>query len=95
MSDWKRSEGKAGLFKHTAGKWSGDPDDRGNSIEDFGSDILHCWLICKVKRLVPCLHWKSCSLICLNALAGWPSLADNVKCLELNGVWSSEKLICA
>ncbi|XP_042502023.1 calreticulin-3 isoform X2 [Macadamia integrifolia] len=28
-SDWKRSEGKAGYFKHTAGKWSGDPDDRG------------------------------------------------------------------
>ncbi|WJZ88198.1 hypothetical protein VitviT2T_007523 [Vitis vinifera] len=29
VSDWKRSEGKAGLFKHTAGKWSGDPDDKG------------------------------------------------------------------
>ncbi|CAI0438937.1 unnamed protein product [Linum tenue] len=28
-SDWKRSEGKAGTFKHTAGKWSGDPDDKG------------------------------------------------------------------
>ncbi|XP_043723470.1 calreticulin-3 isoform X4 [Telopea speciosissima] len=28
-SDWKRSEGKAGYFKHTAGKWSGDPDDKG------------------------------------------------------------------
>lgn len=28
-SDWKRSEGKAGNFKHTAGKWSGDPDDKG------------------------------------------------------------------
>ncbi|KAK3024795.1 hypothetical protein RJ639_044105, partial [Escallonia herrerae] len=28
-SDWKRSEGKAGSFKHTAGKWSGDPDDKG------------------------------------------------------------------
>jgi calreticulin len=28
-SDWKRSEGKAGSFKHTAGKYSGDPDDKG------------------------------------------------------------------
>ncbi|KAG6487723.1 hypothetical protein ZIOFF_056320 [Zingiber officinale] len=28
-SDWKRSEGKAGVFKHTAGKWPGDPDDKG------------------------------------------------------------------
>ncbi|XP_052155689.1 calreticulin-3-like [Oryza glaberrima] len=28
-SDWKRSEGKAGTFKHTAGSYSGDPDDRG------------------------------------------------------------------
>lgn len=30
-SDWKRSEGKAGSFKHTAGKWAGDPDDKGAS----------------------------------------------------------------
>ena len=29
-SDWKSSEGKAGSFKHTAGKWAGDPDDKGN-----------------------------------------------------------------
>ncbi|KAI3836292.1 hypothetical protein MKX03_031576 [Papaver bracteatum] len=28
-SDWKRSEGKAGSWKHTAGTWSGDPDDKG------------------------------------------------------------------
>ncbi|CAL9135991.1 unnamed protein product [Musa acuminata var. zebrina] len=28
-SDWKRSEGKAGYFKHTSGKWPGDPDDKG------------------------------------------------------------------
>ncbi|RYR60900.1 hypothetical protein Ahy_A04g017985 isoform B [Arachis hypogaea] len=28
-SDWKKSEGKAGSFKHTAGEWSGDPDDKG------------------------------------------------------------------
>ena len=30
LSDWKRSEGKAGTFKHTAGKWAADPDDKGN-----------------------------------------------------------------
>ncbi|KAF0925326.1 hypothetical protein E2562_016018 [Oryza meyeriana var. granulata] len=28
-SDWKRSEGKAGTFKHTAGSYSGDTDDKG------------------------------------------------------------------
>uniref|UniRef100_A0A0D6R337 Calreticulin n=1 Tax=Araucaria cunninghamii TaxID=56994 RepID=A0A0D6R337_ARACU len=28
-SDWKRGEGKAGSFKHSAGKWAGDPDDKG------------------------------------------------------------------
>ncbi|KAK2994493.1 hypothetical protein RJ640_026731 [Escallonia rubra] len=28
VSDWKRVEGKAGTFKHTAGKWSADPDDK-------------------------------------------------------------------
>ncbi|KAK1314246.1 Calreticulin-3 [Acorus calamus] len=28
-SEWKRSEGKAGSFKHTAGKWAGDLDDKG------------------------------------------------------------------
>ncbi|KAK1390578.1 hypothetical protein POM88_018756 [Heracleum sosnowskyi] len=31
-SDWKRSEGKAGNFKHTAGKWSGDPDDKDSLV---------------------------------------------------------------
>ncbi|KAL9234864.1 hypothetical protein vseg_009682 [Gypsophila vaccaria] len=29
VSDWKRTEGKAGSFKHTAGSWAGDPDDKG------------------------------------------------------------------
>ncbi|VFQ72477.1 unnamed protein product [Cuscuta campestris] len=29
LSDWKRREGKAGTFKHTSGKWPGDPDDKG------------------------------------------------------------------
>ncbi|KAI0491305.1 hypothetical protein KFK09_025565 [Dendrobium nobile] len=28
-SDWKKSEGKAGYFKHTSGNWAGDPDDKG------------------------------------------------------------------
>lgn len=31
-SDWKKSEGKAGTFKHTAGSYSGDPDDRGEGL---------------------------------------------------------------
>lgn len=35
ISDWKRSEGKAGTFKHTAGKWHGDPDDKGT--------VSNCW----------------------------------------------------
>ncbi|GLT58233.1 hypothetical protein SLA2020_311440 [Shorea laevis] len=29
LSDWKRSEGKAGTFKYTAGRWAADPDDKG------------------------------------------------------------------
>ncbi|KAE8792249.1 Calreticulin-3 [Hordeum vulgare] len=35
-SNWKRSEGKAGTFKHTEGKYSGDPDDKGiqTTIDD-------------------------------------------------------------
>ncbi|KAH7415353.1 hypothetical protein KP509_14G039100 [Ceratopteris richardii] len=28
-SDWKKSEGAAGGWIHTAGKWHGDPDDKG------------------------------------------------------------------
>ncbi|KAG6738591.1 hypothetical protein POTOM_058211 [Populus tomentosa] len=28
-SDWKRTEGLAGSFKHKAGRWPGDPDDKG------------------------------------------------------------------
>lgn len=31
-SDWKKNEGKAGSFKHTAGSWSGDPDDKGKTF---------------------------------------------------------------
>jgi len=26
----KSSEGKVGSFKHTTGKWAGDPDDKGS-----------------------------------------------------------------
>lgn len=37
-SDWKISEGKSGSFKHTAGTWAGDPDDKGLT---FGS--LHLY----------------------------------------------------
>lgn len=35
MSDWKRSEGKAGAFKYTAGKWAADPDDKGDYFVFF------------------------------------------------------------
>ncbi|XP_054815046.1 calreticulin-3 isoform X2 [Prosopis cineraria] len=45
LSDWKRSEGKAGTFKHTAGKWSGDPDDKG--IQTF-SDAKHFAISAKI-----------------------------------------------
>ncbi|KAL8128656.1 hypothetical protein V2J09_017811 [Rumex salicifolius] len=27
-SDWKSNKGKAGYFKHKAGKWAGDPEDK-------------------------------------------------------------------
>ncbi|KAK2658190.1 hypothetical protein Ddye_004723 [Dipteronia dyeriana] len=43
-SDWKRAEGKAGSFKHTAGKWSGDPDDKGIQT---AVDAKHLCHICK------------------------------------------------
>ncbi|WRX24093.1 Calreticulin/calnexin - like 4 [Theobroma cacao] len=44
-SDWKRTEGKAGGFKHTAGKWSGDPDDKG--IQTSG-DAKHFAISAKI-----------------------------------------------
>jgi hypothetical protein len=40
-SDWKRSEGKAGTFKHTAGKYSGDPDDKGFTSSAFTGSFLN------------------------------------------------------
>lgn len=43
-SDWKKSEGKAGSFKHTAGKWAGDPDDKGNLGIQF--QMIFCFLLC-------------------------------------------------
>lgn len=45
LSDWKRSEGKAGAFKHTAGKWSADPDDRG--IQTY-NDAKHSAISAKI-----------------------------------------------
>ncbi|KAK4354166.1 hypothetical protein RND71_026360 [Anisodus tanguticus] len=44
-SDWKISEGKAGTFKHTAGKWAADPDDRGLQTT---SDAKHFALSAKI-----------------------------------------------
>ncbi|PPD95913.1 hypothetical protein GOBAR_DD07058 [Gossypium barbadense] len=44
-SDWKKSEGKAGSFKHTPGKWSGDPDDKG--IQTSG-DAKHFAISAKI-----------------------------------------------
>lgn len=38
-SDWKRSEGKGGSFKHTAGKWSADPVDKGLCFTSFDSKL--------------------------------------------------------
>jgi hypothetical protein len=37
-SDWKKSQGQAGTFRHTAGTYSGDPDDKGEGL--FMSAIL-------------------------------------------------------
>lgn len=31
-SDWKKDESMAGDWVHTAGKWSGDPADKGMSF---------------------------------------------------------------
>ncbi|TYK29644.1 calreticulin-3 [Cucumis melo var. makuwa] len=45
LSDWKRSEGKAGTFKHTAGKWAGDPDDKG--IQTY-NDAKHFAISAKI-----------------------------------------------
>ncbi|PSS34938.1 Calreticulin-3 like [Actinidia chinensis var. chinensis] len=45
LSDWKRSEGKAGTFKHTAGKWAADPDDKG--IQTY-NDAKHFAISAKI-----------------------------------------------
>ncbi|GMY32575.1 calreticulin-3-like isoform X1 [Fagus crenata] len=47
LSDWKRSEGKAGTFKHTAGKWSADPDDKG--IQTY-NDAKHYAISAKIQE---------------------------------------------
>ncbi|KAI5390387.1 Calreticulin-3, variant 2 [Lathyrus oleraceus] len=48
LSDWKRSEGKAGTFKYTAGKWPGDPDDKG--IQTY-NDAKHFSISAKIPEL--------------------------------------------
>ncbi|KAH0866570.1 hypothetical protein HID58_083781 [Brassica napus] len=45
LSDWKRNEGKAGTFKHTAGKWPGDPDNKG--IQTY-NDAKHYAISAKI-----------------------------------------------
>ncbi|MQM09395.1 hypothetical protein Taro_042267, partial [Colocasia esculenta] len=47
-SDWKKSEGKAGSFKHTAGKWAGDPDDKGNAGIQTYLDAKHFAISAKI-----------------------------------------------
>ncbi|KAM0010075.1 putative calreticulin/calnexin, concanavalin A-like lectin/glucanase domain superfamily [Helianthus debilis subsp. tardiflorus] len=44
-SDWKKSEGKAGSFKHTAGSWSADPDDIGIQTS---TDARHYAIFAKI-----------------------------------------------
>ncbi|GMN62705.1 hypothetical protein TIFTF001_031787 [Ficus carica] len=67
LSDWKRSEGKAGTFKYTAGKWPGDPDDKGSitkvgilirrndDLQD-GFDLI-CWYARNVIQSVSKLEY--------------------------------------
>ncbi|GLT34600.1 hypothetical protein SLA2020_091070 [Shorea laevis] len=45
LSDWKRSEGKAGTFKYTAGRWAADPDDKG--IQTY-NDAKHYAISAKI-----------------------------------------------
>ncbi|KAH0863546.1 hypothetical protein HID58_080757 [Brassica napus] len=47
LSDWKRNEGKAGTFKHTAGKWPGDPDNKG--IQTY-NDAKHYAISAKIQE---------------------------------------------
>lgn len=47
LSDWKRAEGKAGTFKHTAGRWAADPDDKG--IQTF-NDAKHYAISAKIAQ---------------------------------------------
>ncbi|XP_071713696.1 calreticulin-3-like [Rutidosis leptorrhynchoides] len=44
-SDWKQSEGKVGSFKHTAGSWSADPDDKGIQTR---TDAIHFAISAKI-----------------------------------------------
>ncbi|CAK9180626.1 unnamed protein product [Ilex paraguariensis] len=48
-SDWKKSEGKAGSFKHTAGQWAGDPDDKGIQTS---ADAKHFAISAKIPEFI-------------------------------------------
>lgn len=52
QSDWKKAEGKAGTFKHTAGKWHGDPDDRGLISPLTTSSFCESWCLEKFNMQV-------------------------------------------
>jgi hypothetical protein len=52
-SNWKKSEGKAGTFRHTAGTYSGDPDDKGEvlfKLIQLNMSINLFWVIDKRRR---------------------------------------------
>lgn len=51
MSDWKRSEGKAGTFKHTAGKWPGDPDDKGIQSSNIFGEVAYQIKVAKYQTI--------------------------------------------
>lgn len=81
LSDWKRAEGKAGSFKHTAGKWSGDPDDK-------GTVLLLFWFICLLfvycdKTFVELLDGGTYYAL---AKCGNPITGSRTKCLEIQHV---------
>ncbi|KAM7489687.1 hypothetical protein LguiB_027171 [Lonicera macranthoides] len=48
LSDWKRSDGKAGTFRHTAGQWSADPNDKG--IQTY-NDAKHFAISAKIPEI--------------------------------------------
>ncbi|KAM2615895.1 hypothetical protein TB2_030351 [Malus domestica] len=56
-SDWKSNEGKAGSFKHTAGKWPSDHDDKGIQTSNDAKLLLS--------------HYKVPASSCVSALGHW------------------------